>query len=116
MLCLLHAVESAFDCVAAVIGRADRLRVDHRTLRRGEARVDGVFIDAGAAVLRDGADDEERLVLAARGIIRRGAGGVAVAAAGWCGVGRWYGRRRLVVGVEVRKVDATMQHERAVKF
>ncbi len=34
-------------------------------MRRGEARVDGVFVDAGAAVLRDAIDDEERLVLAA---------------------------------------------------
>ena len=34
-------------------------------MRRGEARVDGVCVDAGAAVLRDAIDDEERLVLAA---------------------------------------------------
>ena len=31
-------------------------------MRRGEARVDGVFVDAGAAVLRDGADDEDNAV------------------------------------------------------
>ncbi len=72
MLCL-HAVDAACDRVAARVRRSDLLRVDHRTLRGREARVDGVFVDAGAAVLRDGADDEERLVLAARGIIRRGA-------------------------------------------
>ena len=30
-----------------------------RREQRGEARVDGVFVDAGAAVLRDGADDDE---------------------------------------------------------
>ena len=61
MLCL-HAVDAAFDCVAARVRRPDRLRVDHRAARCREARVDGVFVDAGAAVLRDGADDEERLV------------------------------------------------------
>ena len=41
------------------------------------ARPDGVEAHAGAAVLRDGGDDEEWLVLAARGILRRGAVGVA---------------------------------------
>ena len=63
-------MDAAFDSVAARLRRPDHLRVDHRTARGREARVDGVFIDAGAAV-GDVArvDDEERLVLAARGMI-----------------------------------------------
>ena len=55
----LHAVDAAFECVAARVRRPDRLRVYDGTARRGEARVDGAFVDAGAAVLRDGADDDE---------------------------------------------------------